>query len=62
MNRDPKTYENTYCAIEQTSTGEWNVWNKVTGLLVKENVSYPAARACMIEMKQHYLPIERKFR
>lgn len=53
-----KTYTNRFAEIEENPDGSWNVFNRVTGLCVKESVGYQEARGYMVQFYQHYSGVE----
>ena len=50
-------YRNRFATIEKFE-GNWELYNDVTGLFVRECDTYDEARTAMVEMAQYYSAIE----
>lgn len=56
----PRTYRLTrFSEVERDASGTWTVFNLVTGLAVRDGLTYEAARVAALEIGQHYAGLER---
>ncbi len=60
MKRNPylKSYKNRFATIEQQSNGSWDIYNDVSGMFIRNVVSYTEAHTTMVEMAMHYSAIQ----
>ncbi len=58
INKKLKMYENRYASIHETLDGGWNIFNDVTGILVREVATYKEAITTMREIANYYKGIE----
>jgi hypothetical protein len=51
-------YKTDYSSMEQNSSGLWDVYNDVTGLVMLTGIEYIDASIAMREIEQHYKALE----
>jgi hypothetical protein len=58
QNMKVDAYETPYSSMERNRLGSWDVFNDVTGMLIREHVTYHEGRSILREQYNHYKSLE----